>query len=772
MNWPSIKLLKVFVTLLSSLIGIYDTERDILVQTQQGLIRGTTLTSQRNNRSFFVFMGIPYAKPPVGNLRFKAPQPPESWSGIRDATLEGSICPQGYKLTSTIVGEEDCLFLNVYTEKLPTNQNRTLRPVMFYIHTGVLWYGSGTREYQGPDFLMDHGVVVVTINFRLGFLGFLSLQSAEVPGNNGLKDQVMALRWVQQNIAQFGGDPDNITIFGGMSVSLLMLSPMSQGLFHKAIAQSDSALNYWRISTSEKWIRQAKDVARQLNINTDDTEVLWQALVNTSFHDLSPVITFDRLFSATVDTMAPEGEVFLPDTPRNIINSGQVRNIPLLTGLSSSQLIFGSPDSVDNLSKSKRKIFDSIIAEAVDMNMETSSEDEALKEIKMFYFGNVDIKEAMRRLVADMIFINVIYCNVRKHAELSTSPVYVYDFSFTGSKNMFTEIPNSRTLADGDVLAYIFLTTFHNLSLVPNTLEHITSERMVTMWTNFAKYGNPTPEAHHLLQNVTWTPVTATNFSSLNIDQNLTVEYDTRRDSLNFWENIYRNYTSHSILKLLNMLVALLSNFKGNHDTERDILVQTHQGLIRGTTLRSQRSNRSFFAFMGIPYAKPPVGNLRFKAPQPPEKWSGIKNTTIEGSVCPQVNKFTDTFEGQVRDTFEGQEDCLFLNVYTEKSGPILNSWKISTSEECIRHAMDAAKDMGITATDTKVLWKALVNASFHDLIPIIRKKTEFIPTVDAMAPEGEVFLPDTPRNMLNAGEFRNVPFLAGLTSNEGIITC
>ncbi|PSN30981.1 Carboxylesterase 3A, partial [Blattella germanica] len=222
-----------------------------------------------------------------------APQPPESWSGIRNTTIEGNVCPQVNEFKRTLEGDEDCLFLNVYTEKV------------------------------------------------LQLYGFLSLQNAEVPGNNGLKDQVMALRWVQQNIAQFGGDPNNVTIFGvsagGASVSLLMLSPMSQGLFHRGISQSGTVLNSWSISTPERCVHLAIDAAKILKIITNDTEVLLQALVNASLPDLWPVIRSISEFRPTVDIMAPAGEVFLPDTPRNMLNAEQVRNVPYIAGFTSNE---------------------------------------------------------------------------------------------------------------------------------------------------------------------------------------------------------------------------------------------------------------------------------------------------------------------------------------------------------------------------------------------------------------------------------------------------
>ncbi|KAF2898714.1 hypothetical protein ILUMI_07459 [Ignelater luminosus] len=224
-------------------------DQNPIVSIQEGKLRGKICCDFIGGQ-YFSFQGIPYAKPPVGQLRFKAPQPSEPWTGIRDATIEGNIC---YHLTESkqYVGSEDCLFLNVYTPKLPIKDEFNLKPVMFWIHGGAFYYGSGNTDLYGPDYLISEDVVIVTINYRFGLLGFLNLEDPTlgVPGNAGLKDQVMALKWVKRNISQFCGDPDNVTIFGqssgSASVQCLMLSPMAKGLFHKAIMQSGTALDYW-----------------------------------------------------------------------------------------------------------------------------------------------------------------------------------------------------------------------------------------------------------------------------------------------------------------------------------------------------------------------------------------------------------------------------------------------------------------------------------------------------------------------------------------------
>jgi para-nitrobenzyl esterase len=195
------------------------------------------------------FQGIPYAAPPVGPLRWRPPQPPANWSGVRTAQRMGAICPQAYNAADNGVGplpmSEDCLTLNVYA---PSQHPTAPLPVMFWIHGGGLLNGSATAALYDGSELARQGVVVVTINYRLGRLGFFAHPAlsrerpTEPKANFGLMDQIFALRWVRRNILEFGGDASNVTIFGesagGYAVNLLMISPAARGLFHRAVSES------------------------------------------------------------------------------------------------------------------------------------------------------------------------------------------------------------------------------------------------------------------------------------------------------------------------------------------------------------------------------------------------------------------------------------------------------------------------------------------------------------------------------------------------------
>jgi len=204
-----------------------------------------------------IFRGIPYAQPPVGPLRWRPPQPAVPWEGVRDSSHFGHACPQRVGIypawvdahLESVGKNEDCLTLNVWT---PVERGVESLPVMFYLHGGNMQYGAGSVPVYDGRFLASQGVVLVTINYRIGYLGRFAhpamtrAQSSESLVNYGLFDQIAALEWVQRNISAFGGNPSDVTIFGhsagGVSVNFLMTTPQTKGLFHKAIAQGSGIL--------------------------------------------------------------------------------------------------------------------------------------------------------------------------------------------------------------------------------------------------------------------------------------------------------------------------------------------------------------------------------------------------------------------------------------------------------------------------------------------------------------------------------------------------
>ncbi|CAG9817192.1 unnamed protein product, partial [Phaedon cochleariae] len=232
----------VFLTCLA--FALADDQPTIVLPN--GKIAGSLSRTIRYQVPFYSYLGIPYAAPPVGNLRFQPPQPVQNWDNIFQATSNSKICYQSQSKLHR-PQTEDCLYLNVYTT-IPPSENASL-PVMVTIYGGSFTHGFASVGTVGPDYFLENDIIVVSFNYRVGPFGFLSTGDGVIHGNMGLKDQLFAIKWVKENIHLFGGDPDKVTIrgqsAGAASVTYHILSPSSAGLFRGAIASSGSAICNW-----------------------------------------------------------------------------------------------------------------------------------------------------------------------------------------------------------------------------------------------------------------------------------------------------------------------------------------------------------------------------------------------------------------------------------------------------------------------------------------------------------------------------------------------
>lgn len=308
--------------------------------TTSGRLRG-----ERHDGGAATFTGIPYAAPPVGNLRFRPPQPPTSWSGTRDALTRSSIAPQNGSMEAMLLGtdvppqSEDCLYLNVWTPAC----DAAARPVMVWIHGGAYVTGSSTNPfYDGTRFALDGDVVIVTANYRVGTLGFCHL--ADVggerfagSGNLGLLDQTAVLVWVRDNVSQFGGDPGRVTIFGesagGGSVTALMAAPQATGLFQQAIAQSASFRQF-------RSREHADDAARRLLHELAISESHVEDLLTRPVTDiLAAQSTVENGFNGIMAFAPTPDGVVLPDDVVNALTTGLASpRMPLLIGTNRDEM--------------------------------------------------------------------------------------------------------------------------------------------------------------------------------------------------------------------------------------------------------------------------------------------------------------------------------------------------------------------------------------------------------------------------------------------------
>ena len=305
-----------------------DQQTQEIVEIAQGRLKGFS------KDAILRFNGIPYAQPPVGALRWREAQPPQSWSGIRDGARFAGIAPQIKSAAEALIGgtpgeqSEDCLYLNIWTPSL----EGAPRPVMVWIHGGAFVTGAGTLgTYNGKRLAALGDVVVVTINYRLGAFGFLNLADAtdgKLPGNGteGLTDQIAALRWVKENIANFGGDAGNVTVFGesagAMSIGALLAAPRARGLFHKAILQSGAAHIGRKRDASAKIARLLID-----RLGGDPLSATKEAILKAQGEIIDmPRGSGGMPFAPTID-----GDI-LPTRAIEQVRAGSARGIPILAG--------------------------------------------------------------------------------------------------------------------------------------------------------------------------------------------------------------------------------------------------------------------------------------------------------------------------------------------------------------------------------------------------------------------------------------------------------
>ncbi|XP_033229048.1 esterase FE4-like [Belonocnema kinseyi] len=304
------------------------------VRISDGVLQGLRHTT-RNGKTISSFLSIPYAQPPVGNLRFRNPIPCKPWTGVRMADTDAEQCPQQEGMN--VVGKEDCLYLNVYTPNQKLGLGEHLLPVMVWIHGGAFNSGNSSSTGYGPDYLLDEDVVFVSLNYRLGILGFLSTGDLEAPGNFGLKDQVLALKWVQKNIRAFGGNPERVTIFGqsagAISVGLHLLSDASNGLFQQAIMQSGSVLVPWGYQNRSQYESHVKDLAFVHLCPTFNSKSIVECLRTKSIEEL---LDFRSILIANTKRIANNKMKDLPFITGCVGNEAEI----LTEALYSTQILY------------------------------------------------------------------------------------------------------------------------------------------------------------------------------------------------------------------------------------------------------------------------------------------------------------------------------------------------------------------------------------------------------------------------------------------------
>jgi len=440
-----------------------------VVQTRMGEIRGKLDGKVR------AFLGIPYAAPPVGDLRWRAPQPPVGWTGALDATKAGNQCPQTRVRDQGVVGSENCLFLNIYA---PDTPDKAL-PVMVWIHGGTFVVGSGS-QYDGHVLAQKGHLIVVTINYRLGPFGFLANRSLDgadpghLSGNYGLLDQQAALRWVKDNIEPFGGDPGKVTVAGesagAISIGLQLVSPAAAGLFEHAILESGPFLH---LSTLDQAETRGDQFAAKLGCS-GSAECLRSRSTAEALNAIpaSPISLGTPVWFPVVD-----GHL-IPSQPADAIAAGHLNKVPLINGSN----------------RDEGTLFAAFGGKAL-------SAQEFTTAMQSRFGGNAERvlaayppavypspAQASAAGLGDVFFS----CRILKAGELLSAwvPVYQYEFDDPNAPNVFAARPPFPFGAyHGSEIQYVLGSVLAKTTATP--AQRALSESMMGYWINFIGTGEP-----------------------------------------------------------------------------------------------------------------------------------------------------------------------------------------------------------------------------------------------------------------------------------------
>ena len=447
------------------------------VKTQSGIVEG------KDDGTVRAFLGIPYAAPPLGDLRWKPPIPPAKWSGIRTATAFGSYCLQGPVFGDMnfrgVTGSEDCLFLNVWT---PSKPSAARLPVMVWIYGGGFVAGSTSEGRQDGSHLAQQGVVVVSMNYRLGVFGFLvhpeltkeSPQHAS--GNYGLLDQLAALEWVRDNIAAFGGDPGNVTIFGesagSFSVSAQMASPLAKGLFHKAIGESGAAFRSGGLSFEPRAMREEKDLKTlKEKLGVESLAELLAFPAQKLLEVFSPPKSRGFDFGPDIDGY------FLPEPVPAIFAAGKQNDVPLLAGWNHDE---GSFEVIFNPQKPT--------ADTMKANAQKDFGDKAADFLRLY---PTDTDEHVFRSALDFAGDRFIaystWAWMEAQSKTGKQPVYRYRFDLAPP----SDHPGPSFAFHSAEIEYVFGQLDTKAAVAWRPEDRALSEQMQKYWANFARSGDP-----------------------------------------------------------------------------------------------------------------------------------------------------------------------------------------------------------------------------------------------------------------------------------------
>lgn len=472
------------VTALAATNLAHATDAPPLVETDQGAISGKLVNAVRT------YQGIPYAAPPVGDLRWQAPQAPASWQSTRDGSVISERCAQPNSLLSPASSNEDCLYLNVH---VPDDIGSSKLPVMVWLHGGAFLSGS-SAEYDMTALARKGRAVVVSLNYRVGAFGFFRQPELVAQGqssNLGLQDQQAALRWVQSQIGRFGGDASRVTIFGesagGVSVCLHMVSPQSKGLFHRAISQSGPC-DLLTTSTPATMTAQSVSLGARLGCPEGPGQLACMRQKSADELMRASVPNGNEVNGVTVRWTPVADGITLTGDPASQVRQGQFHRVPVIWGSNHDEgrlFVAGEYHQVNRWFVSRADV-DAYIAQI-------AGDDQALaRKLTSTYsfwrYGTLD--KAFSAMLTDYYFS----CGAMRDAQSLSRYVPTYHYEFTEAH---TPAPLDPLMAlgafHGAELAYLL----QNNLIVPTPLPPLDnaqqklSEQMIRFWGRFAATGNP-----------------------------------------------------------------------------------------------------------------------------------------------------------------------------------------------------------------------------------------------------------------------------------------
>jgi len=527
-----------------------DTE---IIYTGSGPIRGKERAI--NGKTHYEFLGIPYAQPPVGKLRFKPPMPVSPWTSVLDAFSDGPGCMQkaSYETPGQTNFSEDCLTLNIFTNSIGMFRKQP-QAVMLWIHGGGFTLGS--KDLYRMDNVVDEDVVLVAINYRLHALGFLSFGNNLVSGNMGLRDQHLAIQWVRYNIHHFGGDPNRITIFGesagGISVHAQVLSPANNGLLAGAISQSGSSL-YLNLEKRGIEVEYAKNALVEMGCPTTMDQRSLDCLQAISAEDAATkIIDADEvLYDATqpikfwywpvIDTYADVP--FIPMDPLEAMKTGMFNRIPFMSGTVAIEGLIQTGVGALTGVRGSAITQTMLIPPRSGFYINYGKGETFNKVATMFYNHTTGDSLFEQEKPAIDFFTDVMFLSAdQKTVELmSEHMTNVFNYHLTQQTNNsllakdfgYTELEATPTHADD----LVFIVTSEEFTDPASFSEEETSTamHMVKYWTTFAKYGTP---SHKDEKSPVWVPFNSKDKSYLDLKSSPEMKRNVQKERMFFWDKM------------------------------------------------------------------------------------------------------------------------------------------------------------------------------------------------------------------------------------------